>query len=149
MTLTFTRATATYDDVNLILHLYEMRREERMRQARSWFAGSFKAKTLEELTALCPVGSDANASYRMVTSYWEMVSSFITAGVLNQELFFQSGRELLFVWERIRDVLPKAREANGDPAFLRNFETIATAYIAWMQTNAPGSYEAFSKRVRG
>lgn len=140
---------ATYDDVNLVLHLYEIRREERMRQARAWFAGSFKVRTFEEFTTLCPAGSEPNASYRQVTSYWEMVASFITRGVLNQELFFQSGRELVFVWERIRDVLPKIREANGDPAYLRNFETVATAYIAWMQKNAPGSYEAFSKRVRG
>lgn len=149
MTLTSIRPTATYDDVNLILHLYEMRREERMRQARNWFAGSFKVKTLDDLSKLCPVGSEENASYRMVISYWEMVSSFITAGVLKQELFFQTGRELLYVWERVRDVLPRVREANGDAAFLRNLETVATAYIAWMQTNAPGSYEAFSKRVRG
>lgn len=140
---------ATYDDVNLILHLYEMRREERMRQARAWFAGSFKVRTFDEFNALCPAGSEANASYRMVTSYWEMVASFITRGVLNQELFFQSGRELLYAWERMRDVLPQIREANNDSAYLRNLETVATAFIAWMNTNAPGSYEAFSKRVRG
>lgn len=140
---------ATYDDVNLILHLYEMRREERMRQARAWFAGSFKVRTFDEFNALCPAGSEANASYRMVTSYWEMVASFITRGVLNQELFFQSGRELLYVWERMRDLLPKIREANNDSAYLRNLETVATAFIAWMNTNAPGSYDAFSKRVRG
>jgi hypothetical protein len=140
---------ATYDDVNLILHLYEIRREERLRQARAWFASSFKPRTLEEFNALCPPGSEPNASYRMITSYWEMVASFITRGVLNQDLFFQSGRELLYMWERIRDLLPKLREANSDPALLRNVETVATAYIAWMQANAPGSYEAFSKRVRG
>ncbi|HEY7792092.1 MAG TPA: hypothetical protein VIC33_16385 [Vicinamibacterales bacterium] len=140
---------ATYDDVNLILHLYEMRREERMRQARGWYASSFKVKSVDELNALCPAGSEPNASYRMITSYWEMVSSFITSGVLSQELFFQSGRELLFMWERIRDIVPKVREANSDASFLRNVETVAEAYIAWMRTNAPGSYEAFSKRVRG
>jgi hypothetical protein len=55
-------ARATYDDVNLVLRLYEMRREDRLREARKWFAGSFKVKTLEEFTALCPPGSEANAS---------------------------------------------------------------------------------------
>ncbi len=93
---------ATFDDVTLLLRLYEMRRDDRMREARQWFAASFKPKTYEEFLSACPPGSEQNASYRMVTSYWEMVSSFVTAGVLNDELFFQSGRELLFCWERVR-----------------------------------------------
>src|SRR3977135_2799931 len=94
-------ARATYDDVNLVIKLYEMRREERLRDARRWFAASFKVKTFDEFTTLCPPGSDPNASYRMVATYWEMVASFLTSGVLNAELFYQSGRELLFVWEGI------------------------------------------------
>jgi hypothetical protein len=138
----------TYDDVNLILKLYEMRRDERLRAARAWFSANFKVKTLEELQKLCPTGTDANASYRMVTTYWEMVGSFIAGGVLNAELFFQTGRELLFCYERVRDVLPELRAANKNPSELKNLETTAIAYIAWWNGEAPGAYEAFSKRIR-
>src|ERR1700730_17104079 len=106
---------ATYDDVNLVLKLYDMRREPRLREARRWFVASFKPKTLAELLALCPPGSEENASYRQVTTYHEMVASFITSGVLNPELFYQSGRELLVVWERLRKVLPEIRAANKNP----------------------------------
>ena len=141
--------TATYDDVNLVLRLYDMRREKRMRQARQWFAASFKAKTIEEFNALCPLGSDANASYRMVTTYWEMVASFITSGVLNEGLFFESGRELLFVWERIRDLLPELRRLAKDPAGFRNIELAATAFIKWWNARSPDAYGMFSARVRG
>ena len=42
-------ARATYDDVNLILRLYDMRREDRLREARKWFMGSFKVKSFEDL----------------------------------------------------------------------------------------------------
>jgi hypothetical protein len=142
-------ARATYDDVNLILRLYEMRREDRLRDARKWFTGSFKVKSFEEFQAMCPPGSEPNASYRMVTTYWEMVASFLTSGVLNAALFHQSGRELLFVWERIRDILPTVREKYGNPRELKNLEDAATAYIAWWNGTAPGAYDAFSKRVRG
>jgi hypothetical protein len=142
-------ARPTYDDVTLILKLFEMRREERMREARRWFAASFKAKTAAEFAALCPGGSEPNASYRMVTTYWEMVASFVASGVLNQDLFFQSGRELLFTWERIRDVLPELREQYGNPAELKNTEVVAKAYIDWWNKHAPGAYAAFSKRIRG
>ena len=87
----------TYDDANLILRLYEMRREERMREARAWFTAHFRPKKWEELATLVPPGSAENASYRMVISYWDMVASFVVTGVLNKELFFQSGRELLLL----------------------------------------------------
>jgi hypothetical protein len=140
---------ATHDDVKLILQLYEMRREPRLREARRWFTASFKPKTYEDFTALCPPGSEPNASYRMVTTYWEMVASFLTSGVLNAELFYQSGREMLFVWERVRDVVPGLRETITHPRELKNLEEAATAFIAWWQQQAPGAYEAFSKRVRG
>jgi hypothetical protein len=142
-------ARATFDDVKVILQLYDMRREARMREARRWFAASFKVKTLDELHALCPAGSEPHASYRMVVTYWEMVASFLSSGVLNKDLFFQSGRELLFAWERVRDVLPQLRQATSNPLELKNLEAIAGEYIEWFNRRAPGSYEAFSKRVRG
>lgn len=141
-------ARATYDDARLILSLYETRREERLRKARAWFAGSFRPRSLEDFAALCPPGSDENASYRMVTTYWEMVASFVTSGVLSQELFFQSGRELLLVWERLREILPALREKNKDPFAYANLEAVATAFIEYLDRRAPGTYAAFSARQR-
>jgi hypothetical protein len=138
----------TYDDANLILHLFEMRREERMRQARAWFTAKFKVKNYDEIAKLAPGGSDENASYRMVISYWDLVGSFITSGVLNKELFFQSGRELLLVFERIRDVLPAIREAYKDPGYLHHLETVGTEYAAYFKKQSPEAYEAFLKRIK-
>ena len=139
--------TATIDDANLILRLYEMRREPRMREARNWFGSNFKVRTLAEYTALCPAGSEANASYRMVTSYWEMVASFITRGVLNEELFYQSGRELLFVYARVRHVLPELRDKFGNRGELANLEAAASGFIDWWTRQQPGAFEAFCQRI--
>ena len=139
---------ATFDDVRLVLKLYDMRREPRLREARRWFAASFKVKTLAELTKLCPAGSEENASYRQVITYYEMVASFITSGVLDAQLFYQSGRELLLVWERLRDVLPEIRAANRNPLEYRNLELVAAGFIEWWNSQAPGAYQAFSQRVR-
>lgn len=139
-------ATATYDDVNLIVKLYDMRREPRMRTARAWFISKFKVTNMEEFLKICPPGSEENASYRMVTTYWEMVASFVTAGVLNQDLFFQSGLELLVVWEKARDFVPEQRKAFKNPKVLRNLETVAQAAIQYM---GPEAYAAFSARIRG
>jgi hypothetical protein len=139
----------TYDDANLILRLYEMRREERMRKARAWFSASMKAKTWDELQKIAPPGSDENASYRMVVTYWDMVASFITTGVLHKELFFQSGRELLFVWERMREVIPQLREMNKDSVLYQHLESIGNEYANYWKGRSSEGYEAFVKRVRG
>src|SRR5215467_12782852 len=139
----------TYQDIDLILRLYEMRRETRMREARRWFATHFKVKTMDEFNVTCPPGSEPNASYRMLTSYWEMVASFVTSGVLNQELFCQSNREFLLVWERIRDLEPEYRKAVSSPVEWKNPETVSDTYVQWWSQRAPGAYDAFVKRVRG
>ena len=138
---------ATYDDVNLILKLYELRRDDRLREARKWFAG-LKVKTLAELQAACPPGSEQDASVRMVTSYWEMAASFITSGVLNQELFQQSGGELLFVWTKIQDIVPELRKLFNNPKYLANIESVAKGMIDNMNRANPKAYEAYTARVK-
>ena len=85
----------------------------------------------------------------MVTSYWEMAASFITSGVLNQELFQQSGGELLFVWTKIQDVVPELRKAFDNPKYLSNMETVAKAMIDSMNRGNPKAYEAYAARVNG
>ena len=140
---------ATYDDATLILRLYDIRREEKLRQAREWFTRSFHCSTFEEFNKVCPPGSQENAYARQVITYWEMVASFITTGVLNEHLFFQSGLELLLVWERVRDILPEMRQANKNPGSWKNLELVATKFIQHLNTTDPVTYPAFSARIRG
>jgi hypothetical protein len=143
------RGCATYDDVSLLLRLYEIRRETRMREARRWFLKECNVKTIAQLDALIPPGSTENESYRIVTSYWDMAASFITGGVLNPEIFFESGREILVVWERILDLVPTLRERYEDPKAFTNMERVAELYIEWLGKRGPNAYSAFSKRIRG
>ncbi len=140
---------ATYEDAGLILNLYELRREERMRKARGWFTGAFSAKTLAEMMEKCTPGSDENAYFRMVTTYWEMAASFVVSGVLNEGLYIQSGGEGLFVFEKVRPFLEELRGAYKNPLLLKNLETVAEQQIEWMKENAPGSYEAMLERIHG
>ena len=140
---------ATYDDANLLLRLYELRRETKMREARAWFVSSFKPKTMAELQALCPPGSDTNAQMRMLTSYWEMAASFITAGVLNAELFFENNRELLVVWLRVQHVVADVRAAFKDPGQWKNLETVGKQYADYLNRTSPGTLEAFTARMGG
>ncbi len=135
----------TYDDANLILRLYEMRREATMRDARGWFSSSCKPQSFEDLMKnIAPPGTLHNAYYRQVTSYWEMVAGFITSGVLNKDLFVQSGMEMLLVWIRIHKIVPEMRAAHGNPKAMHNIEVVANHFIQYLGQDA---YEAFAKRV--
>lgn len=139
----------TSEDANLILRLYELRREPRLRQARSWFMSSFRASTVEEYQRLCPPGSEENASFRMMVTYWDMAASFVASGALHAELFYENNQELLWVWERLRDLLPEARTLGKNPIQFRSLEKVAKGHIAWLQKNAPEYYPVFSAFVRG
>ncbi|HTR39209.1 MAG TPA: hypothetical protein VMH80_25210 [Bryobacteraceae bacterium] len=138
----------THHDAELILKLYELRREDRMRKARNWLAG-YKVGTLAEHQAACPPGSDADASFRMVTSYWDMAASFVTSGALNQELFLQSGGELLFIWTKISPLVEETRKALGMPRYLGHMEQVAKMQIENMNRANPKAYESMVARVRG
>jgi hypothetical protein len=138
---------ATYEDANLILRLYEMRREDKMREARAWFVKNFYCNNREEYAKVVPPGSQENAYARQVISYWEMVSSLVTSGVLNEHLFFQSGQELLLVWTRIGTMLPELRAAFQNPSLWKNIEEVAHRYMEYMNQQNPKAYDAFAARV--
>jgi hypothetical protein len=138
----------TYDDANLILKLYDLRREEAMRRARKWFGEMPVLEAREDFLKRCPPGSEMNAWFRMVTSYWDMASSFIVTGVLNRELFFRANNtELLFVWEKIRRTMPEMRTVNKNPMYWTHLEQVAGEFIAFMNTQAPEFYEQLSANV--
>jgi hypothetical protein len=140
---------ATYDDANLILRLYELRREEKLRQAREWFAANFHASTIEEMHAIAPPGSKEHTYLRMVVGYWDMAAALVTSGVLNQALFFETNGELLFVWERIKALIGPIREMTKYPKADHNIEEVANAYIKYLDAAGPEVYAAFSAMVRG
>jgi len=141
-------AQSTYDDANLLLRLYELRREDKMRAARNWFVANFRCKTMAEMGELCPPGSEANAYYRQVVSYWDMAGSFIQSGVLNPDLFFTNTREILLVWERVKPVMAEIRTAFKDPTYLGNLEKAGDACGEFLKRTAGDeAYNAFVKRV--
>jgi hypothetical protein len=140
---------ATYDDANLILRLYELRRDEKLREARAWFASGFVApENAADLLKMLPPGSQENTYFRMVIGYWEQACSFVTAGVLNQELFFQSSGELLVVWEKVRGIVPAWREFTKNPDSFHNMQTVGDAYIKWFESKGPETYPAFQGMVK-
>ena len=111
----------TYEDAKLILKLYELRREEKLRAARDWFVTKFFPQSADDITAT--TGTE-NAYYRMVTTYWEMAASFVVRGVLNADLFLDSGGEMIVVWAKLAEFVPQLRKNLGSENLLKNVEQV-------------------------
>jgi hypothetical protein len=120
----------TYEDASLVLRLYELRRETKLREAREWFRAKFFPQTFEDVKAVALGAGIENQHYRMVTGYWDMAASFVAQGILHPELFFDTGGEALFVWAKIGEFVPQLRELMQAPRLLVNLEK-AIATVPW------------------
>lgn len=124
------KSVATYEDAQLILKLYELRREEKMRAAREWYARRFFPQSFEDVKAALAPTNPENAYLRMVFGYWDMAASFVVRGVLNSELFFDSAGEMIFVWAKIEPFVAALRAEMKAP-LLANVEKALSA-VPWM-----------------
>jgi hypothetical protein len=114
-----TNPPPTYQDADLILQLFQLRRDEKLRQARDWFGRFFPTK-YEDLLAAYNGGD--NVYLRMIFGYWDMAASFVNSGILHRDLFLESGGEMLFVWAKIGEWVPALREEISNPRMLANVE---------------------------
>ena len=121
----------------LLLQIYDLRREEKLRRAREWMLGNFWAETLQEFNSVCPPGTQENAFYRQATTYWEMVALVVNKGMLDEDLFFESTNESLFTWMRVQKVVHEMRAQRKNPLILRNLETMSEKQEKWLAARAP------------
>lgn len=137
----------THDQVNLMLHLYELRREPVMREARAWFVGNFHPQSAEEMMKICPPGSQENAYLRMVASYWEMVTNIVSRGLIDEEFFFENSGEQWIVWERLKPVASEWRAMLKNPHAWKKLEEHSRRLEAWREKRAPGSVETMRQTM--
>jgi len=136
-----------HHDGELLLRLYDLRRESKLRHAREWIVGEFQAKTLEEYAQECPPGSEKNAFFRMTVSYWDMAASVVINGLIKEDFFFENTSEFWLVWAKVRSLAPSMREARKNPLLWNNLETLAGKYEQWMAKRAPEALEFLQQRV--
>jgi len=135
-------------DAELLLRLYELRREEKLRRAREWLIGKFHVDSLDEFETLFPLGSEENTFFRMAVSYWDMAASLVNHGLIKEDLFFENTGEMWLTWEKVRHLAPAFREARKNPLAWKNLETLARKYEQWMATRAPEALDVLRKRFK-
>ena len=115
---------ADHGDAQIVLRLFDFRREEQMRVARKWIVGEWWPQSADDvLKVVNSFGTIENQHFRQVFSYWEMASSLVHRGALNGDLFDDWSGELYFVFAKIRPYLKQLREVSGPKAY-SNIERI-------------------------
>ncbi len=120
---------ATAADAQLIMQLYDLRREPEMRKARNWWIGEFWPQSVDDVMKVVgAMGSQENNWLRQVGGYWSMAASFVLHGALSEELFIQpavSG-EMFLIFAKVHPFLKELRETIGDPHMFENIERVIT-----------------------
>ena len=114
---------ATASDAQIILQLYELRREAEMRKARHFISAEFWPETAEDTLRIARAyPSPENTWLRQVTSYWEMAASFVLRGALHEGLFFDASGEMYCVYAKFKPLLGEIRQKL--PYFLLTVEKV-------------------------
>lgn len=115
----------TIADAELVLKLYDLRREPEMRKARNWALIQFWPESVDDCMKVgSALGTQENAWLRQVNGYWDMAASFVVRGALNPDLFLEGGSsgEMFFFFCKIHPFLKELREKMQSPKYLANVE---------------------------
>jgi len=123
-----TKAEATREDAirqaELILKLYELRRETVMREARSYVGGEFLPTSADELFAIVSADGKQTGFVLQVYGYWDMVSAFVLHGALDAALVYDTCQEMYFQYAKIQPHLPEFRKKMDLPEYMMNIQRV-------------------------
>jgi hypothetical protein len=117
-------AKASYQDVDLLLKLYDLRRETLMRQARSYVGGKFAPKSAEELIAIVTAGTQESGFVLQVYGYWDTVAACVLSGPLNEQLVYNTCQEMYFQYAKIQPYLAEFRRQMNLPEWMISIERL-------------------------
>ena len=110
-----------HEDADLILKLYDLRREAVMREARNWFF-TFNPTSIQDVMET--MMGEHSGHMRMVISYWDMAASLVNNGAIDETMFNEANGEHMFVYAKIEPVIGAMRTMFDNPEFLKNLEAL-------------------------
>jgi hypothetical protein len=118
------KQTPDHHDAELLIQVYDLRREAVMRESRRAIQRDFWPKAWSDVEALLKADHPLNAAYRQVATYWEMVYSFARHGIVHPQFWLENNGEGLFLFAKVEPFLGQLRQVSG-AATLRNAEWAA------------------------
>jgi len=111
-------------DAELLLRVYELRRETVLRESRKAILGEFWPRSWDDVQSVLKPEHPLNVAYRQVGTYWEMVLSFVRHGIVHPAFWLENNGEGFFLYAKIEPFLGKIRES-GQPTAFRNAEWVS------------------------
>ena len=112
------------ESAQLILRLYELRREKKLRRAREWFTAQ-QFHSVDDLIAAAR--GKENHYFRMVLSYWDMTAALVLHDAIDPAMFHDAGNEHVYVWAKLEPFLAEFRTRAGQPHYLSQLERMIAA----------------------
>ena len=124
-------AKAKPEEAQVILRLYDMRREPVMRAARKHVVSDMWPQNYEEFKAIINgYGTEPNAWFRQVMTYWNMAAAIVLSGAVSEQLFSDTNTEPYFLWAKFGDYAALARKDQIDPEFLSHLDKLMSKTAA-------------------
>jgi hypothetical protein len=117
----------TAADAQLILQLYDLRREAELRKARNWWVVTFWPRTADEFIKVATaLGTQENNWLRQAGGYWDLAAALVLHGTIHADLFLEGGSsgEMFFMYAKIQPILTELREKMQSPGLFRNVEKV-------------------------
>ena len=111
------------ESAQLVLKLYELRRDPEMREAREWYFTKFKPQSAEEIIKLLTESFEGSRYYRMVTSYWDMAASLVNNGAIDRTVFLDANTEHVAIFARVHPFVAELQRLYR-PTYLKQLETL-------------------------
>ena len=129
--------SSPYESADLLMKLYDLRREPAMREARAWFAADFNPSTFEDVQQA--IRGPKSPQFRMVTSYWDMAASFVSTGAIDEAMFNDANAEQFVVFAKVEPFVADYRQMMGNPG--------AWAHLEQIVMKTPGAISAITSLV--
>jgi len=121
---------ATHEDAKLLLQLYDLRREKRLRQARDFVQRDCKFKDYKDFQKRYPEGSKQATYIGMVLGYWDMACTLVEKGLIAEDLFNATNYEHVWMWQKLRPLIEAWRKQYSFPAYAAALEAVANRHPA-------------------
>ena len=136
------KGTPDYQDADLVLRVYEMRREPVMRASRDAINGKFWPQNYDEAKAVTVTTHECNAAYRQTGTYWEMVYGLVKHGIVDAEYFMETNGEGIFLLAKMEPYIEQIRKDVTPYAFIN------AEWVSKETQRGRGLLEVFRGRVK-
>jgi len=136
------KGTPDYQDADLVLRVYEMRREPVMRASRDAINAKFWPQNYDEAKAVTVATHECNAAYRQTGTYWEMVYGLVKHGIVDAEYFMETNGEGILLLAKMEPYIEQIRKDVTPYAFIN------AEWVSKETQRGRGLLEVFRGRVK-